>query len=353
MQDKYQQRVLATKKSPDFDRFKAVLERRRPDRPVLYEFFIFPPVAEILLGRPFPDAVKDPVGWQLALIEAYHKGGYDYAPLTPVALGFAFAARKRAKGESVSMNEDVWIRNEDDLNAYPWPDASACDPQRLAVFEQALPEGMKLIPCTPGGVFENTTHLVGFDNLCYMLCDDEPLLRRTTDRVGQALLGFYEFCLRSPHVGAIMVNDDWGYKTGPMISPVDLRERIMPWHRAFVEAAARRECPAMLHSCGNLELVMDDIIDGLGFAAKHSFEDTILPVEEAYDRWGSRIAILGGIDLDFVCRSTPDAVYRRCRAMVEKTQCVGYALGTGNQISRYTPPEQAFAMLSAVIDPCE
>ncbi len=35
-----------------------------------------------------------------------------------------------------------------------------------------------------------------------------------------------------------------------------------------------------------------------------------MPVEEAYDRYHSRIAILGGIDLDFVCRSTPEQIYQ-------------------------------------------
>ena len=56
------------------------------------------------------------------------------------------------------------------------------------------------------------------------------------------------------------------------------------------------------------------------------------------------------MDLDFVCRETPDAVYGRCRNMIERTCCKGYALGTGNQIARYVPVEQAFAMLAAAID---
>ena len=42
---------------------------------------------------------------------------------------------------------------------------------------------------------------------------------------------------------------------------------------------------------------MDDLIDGLGYDGKHSFEDSIIPVEEAYERWGSRIAILGALTL--------------------------------------------------------
>ncbi len=48
---------------------------------------------------------------------------------------------------------------------------------------------------------------------------------------------------------------------------------------------------------------MEDIICDMKFDGKHSYEDNIIPVEEAYRRWGGRIAILGGIDVDFLIRS--------------------------------------------------
>ena len=82
---------------------------------------------------------------------------------------------------------------------------------------------------------------------------------------------------------------------------------------------------------GCMELIWPDIIDTMAFDAKHSFEDAIEPVEQAYERLSSRIAVIGGMDVDFVCRSTPAEVYRRARAMVERSAARGsYALGTGN-----------------------
>jgi uroporphyrinogen decarboxylase len=68
----------------------------------------------------------------------------------------------------------------------------------------------------------------------------------------------------------------------------------------------------------------------------------------AYERWGERIAILGGIDLDFVCRSTPAEVHARSRAMLERSATRGgYALGTGNSVPEYVPVENYFAMITA------
>ena len=79
---------------------------------------------------------------------------------------------------------------------------------------------------------------------------------------------------------------------------------------------------------------MDDLIDDVGIDAKHSFEDKILPVEEAYRRWGDRIAILGGVDMDVLGRGTEEQVRARTRQILEVcgVKGTGYCLGTGNSV---------------------
>jgi uroporphyrinogen decarboxylase len=97
--------------------------------------------------------------------------------------------------------------------------------------------------------------------------------------------------------------------------------------------------------------VVDDIIDNMGFDGRHSYEDSILPVEQAYELYHQRIAILGGIDVDFVCRARPEEVYQRSKAMLERTaERGGYALGTGNSVPEYVPDEGYFAMIRAALD---
>jgi uroporphyrinogen decarboxylase len=96
---------------------------------------------------------------------------------------------------------------------------------------------------------------------------------------------------------------------------------------------------------------MDDIIDDIGYDAKHSFEDGIQPVEEAYDQYGRRISIMGGLDVDFLVRSEHGVVYRRAKAMLERSgQHGGYALGTGNSVPEYIPQENYFAMIAAATE---
>ena len=91
---------------------------------------------------------------------------------------------------------------------------------------------------------------------------------------------------------------------------------------------------------------MDDLIDYVGIDAKHSFEDIIMPVADAKKKYGDRVAILGGVDMNFITRATPDEVREYTRKVIK--ECApggGYALGCGNTVANYIPPENYLAML--------
>jgi uroporphyrinogen decarboxylase len=211
--------------------------------------------------------------------------------------------------------------------------------------------GMKAVSQVPCGVLEDVTSLVGFDNLCFLLADDPELTQEIFDAVGSRLVNYYQSLVQHDAVGAIIGNDDWGFKTQPMISPDDMRRYVVPWHKQIVQVAHAAGKPAIMHSCGNLVVLMDDIIDDIGYDGKHSYEDAIMPVEDAYETYGSRIAILGGIDVDFVIRAAPEDVYQRAKTMLERTDARGgYALGTGNSVPEYVPDEAFFAMIKAATE---
>ena len=142
------------------------------------------------------------------------------------------------------------------------------------------------------------------------------------------------------------ITDDLGYKTSTMIAPDTIRRYIIPWHKKMADIAHEHDMPALLHCCGNLEKVMDDIIDVCGMDAKHSFEDVIMPIEQAKAKYGDRIALLGGVDVDFLVNASADDVRKRTREVLER--CMpngGYALGTGNSVANYIPVPNYIAML--------
>jgi uroporphyrinogen decarboxylase len=190
---------------------------------------------------------------------------------------------------------------------------------------------------------------VGYDNLCIMIYDEPELARQIFDDVGSRLLRYYQQIAGHDSVCALISNDDWGFKTQTMLSPADMRRYVFPWHKKIVEMSHIHNKPVILHSCGFHDDIMDDIIEDMKYDAKHSFEDAIQPIEEAYEKYKGRIALLGGLDLHFVCTKTPDEIRGRAVKMLERAAAAGgYALGTGNSVPEYVPDEGYFAMVDVV-----
>jgi uroporphyrinogen decarboxylase len=146
-------------------------------------------------------------------------------------------------------------------------------------------------------------------------------------------------------VGALRQGDDLGFKSATFLPPDALREHVFPIYTKMVAEAHGKGKPFILHSCGNLEAVYEDII-ACGVDAKHSFEDTILPVGEFKRIYGNRITPLGGLDVDVICRSDEPALRRYTRERVEQCFADGYwALGSGNSLTDYMPVENYLIVL--------
>lgn len=91
---------------------------------------------------------------------------------------------------------------------------------------------------------------------------------------------------------------------------------------------------------------MEDLIEDVGVDAKHSYEDTIVDVRDMKARYGSRLTLLGGIDVDFLCRASETEIRQRVRDTLNHCHLGGgYCLGTGNTVANYVPIENYLAML--------
>jgi len=330
---------------PDFEQMLRVLRREKPSRPVLFELFMNPVVYGILAGREPEDDSQ--MAYYRQVIDAFQAAGYDYASVHGSEYGFQSMREQHEK--TISLNQGFVITDEKSYEAYDWMDPDKCDFSRLEKLNAYLPEGMKLMAMGPGGVLENVIALTGYDNLCLMLYDDPDLAKAIFDEVGSGLLRYYELAAEYDSVGMLMSNDDWGFNTQTFLSPADMREYVFPWHKKIVQAGHKRGKPVLLHSCGNAGNIYEDII-GMGYDGKHSFEDVIQPVEECYKSLRGRIALMGGMDVDFLIRSSIEDIQKRCGAMLDLAEEYGgYALGSGNSIPEYIPYEKYRAMIDTAL----
>jgi len=323
---------LGIKPKPDFSQLRKVLLREgKPDYVPFYELYVNVPIMENILGKKMPDRVST--------VEFYYRAGYDYVPVWPGVPG--------KRGNLKDRREGYPFQDRAGFNAYEWPKLSELTFTEFEAVGKVLPAGMKMIGQT-GGIFEMAEQLCGYETLCFFLADDRPLVADLFGRIGRLYLQIYEGMARIKDVGAVVISDDLGFKTQTLIAPDDLREFVFPWHKKLVEIAHKYDKPCLMHSCGNLATIMDDLIDDVGIDAKHSYEDAILPVQEAKKKYGDRIAILGGLDVDRLCRSSPAEITRFSNELIDECGADGgYALGSGNSIADYVPVENYLTMLAA------
>ena len=109
-----------------------------------------------------------------------------------------------------------------------------------------------------------------------------------------------------------------------------------------------------MHSCGKVDSLMDCLIDEVKIDAKHSFEDLIVPVTEAKKLWGARVGLLGGMDVDFIARSSESDIRNKTRQVLDI--CMpggGYCLGLGNWVTSYIPMDNYLAILDEGLNYCK
>ncbi len=238
------------------------------------------------------------------------------------------------------------IQTWKDFEEYPWPRIGDVDLSSAEWFEHNLPDDIAMTALTY--LFQQVCNLIGFEPLCLKLYEDRDLVRAVAEKVGTLYVQVAETLCDFTRFGAINIGDDMGHKTSTLIRPDDLRELFLPWQRRVIRAAHERGKLGFLHVCGQVEAIMEDLIETVGIDARHSTQDVIEPITVSKTRWGDRVALLGGVDVDFITRARPEQVGPYIREILEV--CVpggGFALGVGNWVADTIPIENYLAMLEA------
>jgi len=351
--------LLSTPVKPDAEAFLRCIRREgTPERVHFIELFLDVEVQQAVCDRFGLIAdldFGDPWFWQKREVRLQRFLGYDYVRCGVEGLEWPLhwgstedtAAIQRAGGRRYVDEHRGPIASWEEFERYPWPDPSRASCRSLEWYEANLPDDMCVLG---GGGFahfaEFLVWLMGYETLCVALYEQRDLVAAIADRLLQTFDALARQITSFSRVAALWGSDDMGFRSGPLIKPDDLRQFVLPGHRRMAEIAHDTGRPYLLHSCGNLATVMDDLLDVVRIDAKHSFEDTIESVIEAKATYGQRIALLGGIDVDFLCVAGEGAIRQRVRQTLDA--CMpggGYCLGTGNSVTNYVPLENYLTML--------
>lgn len=347
---------------PDIERLVKIIRREEiPERPPFVELLVDEEIIkflwENLMGKnwiePEPHNLESMKKYYLQKIEFWYRMGYDYIR---IAGGLNFPAKYRETEDTADLRREkrTWVEEGrgmisswKDLENYPWEEIEDRNPWYYEFVAENLPPGMGMFICPSNGIFETVVNqLLGYEGLCYLLYDDPELVKEVFNRVGEMIYRFYKKMLYLPKLAGFFQGDDLGFKTSTLISPEDIRQYVLPWHKKIAELAHQNNLIYLFHACGNLESIMKDLIEDVKIDAKHSFEDEIMPVTEFKRKYGDKVGVLGGVDVDKLARLEEKELRRYVREILE--ECMpggGYALGSGNSVANYIPPRNYLIML--------
>ncbi len=335
---------------PNYQNLLQVLNNQRPQRLPLYEHHIDAPFISKARGKPIGlsgNKPQDYLAYYREIIGFWRDMTYD---------GFDYEAAicDIFPGHGAILGGTGPIQTREDFNRYPFDELPAIFwktyQPHLDAIRQALPAGMKAFGGCGYGIFESSQDLVGFESLCLMQRDDPELMAELFRKIGDLYVTLWSRMVRD--YGDIFVffrmGDDLGYKTSTMLAPQTIRKYILPQYRRVVDVIHQSGKKFLLHSCGCIFAVMEDLI-ALGIDAKHSNEDQIAPFEKWIDLYNDRIGLFGGIDVNTLCRSKADDIYQEVldKGTRFRNKAKGYGLGSGNSIPEYVPVEGFMAMIEA------
>jgi uroporphyrinogen decarboxylase len=156
-----------------------------------------------------------------------------------------------------------------------------------------------------------------------------------------------------PYIDVILFGDDLGMQTGPQISPSMYREFFKPRHaKMWKRAKELANVKVMLHCCGGVRELLDDLIDA-GLDAINPVQISCRGMEaSALKRdFGGRITFWGGgcDTREMLSRGTPDMIRKHVREQVSILhKGGGFVFQQVHNILADVPPQNIVAMFDTL-----
>ena len=273
------------------ERVLAVLQGRLPDRVPRFEIWIDGLLDE--LGQDDPTTAYADLGQDCVMLPTLN-------PPTSNAWrsGVDEWGRVWQDGTFVGGAVDT----QADLDRYTPPLAYVeqfYDPDQVLQVRESYPDhcltfGTHIGPFTAGYM------AMGFERFFLRFSEDPAFVHRLLEQRTQWCIAMFQ---RAVDLGAevLILGDDAGHRSGPMVSPRTWREFILPYHRRIVEAL---DAPLIWHSDGDVGPLLGMAIEA-GFVGVHGLDPLAgMDLARVKREYGQDLVLVGNVDARVLCDRT-------------------------------------------------
>ncbi len=149
-------------------------------------------------------------------------------------------------------------------------------------------------------------------------------------------------------IDAVYLGDDWGQQSGLLMGRNTWREFILPQLRRMYAAVHQAGKFVMIHSCGDVDELFDDLIDA-GLNCFNPFQPEVMDVYALLPRYRGRLAFHGGLSTQ---RTLPfgsvNDVRSECQRLLELGSEGSYILAPAHNVGGDVPLKNMLAAIETV-----
>jgi uroporphyrinogen decarboxylase len=332
------------------DRILAVLDHRLPDRVPLGELWIDPGVARTIL--PDGDGNDLVVHLDLDVVTAHTMiyADDEVEWVDPVKRIFRdkWGALQIGRHDGVPVPaKPPPIEGPEDLARYRPPDPARSPViEKIRRLKERFPNGEKAICCVGESGWAPAVYLRGGLENLFLDFGLRPEFVRDLLKIGTEY-----YCELFPRVIAagadvVLLGDDYSDKNGPMISPRQFADLVLPCDAAVVASVHRAGARVIKHTDGDIRKILDMLLDA-GVDCLGPLEPVPgMELAPILQRYPGRIAVMGNLSVDLLSRGSTEDVVRETRRTLAEVSAVGpHIMSSANTITSSVRPENFLAMV--------
>jgi len=264
------------------------------------------------------------------------------------AIGISFWIKHLGVGGEIDGRQifsGSTINTIDDVKSIRFPDphdVRLYEP--LKIFLEEMRDTGKALYCVSNLGSDPVILGLGFENFCMDIYTKREVVTEMLNRYSEWQAEVFKV-LSKMDFDFFWTTDDIAFKTSTYISPDDIRDLLMPGYK---KVAAHISKPWIYHSDGDLNAILDDLLD-LGMNAIHPIEPGPMNLAELYRKYSNKISFVGHIDINDLSEGAPEQIEALVIQSLEA--CDGgcrYLCGSSNSITNYCKPENVMAMQETI-----
>ena len=329
-----------------YERIKTALERKQPDQVPILELYIHPNVIKGMCPqcKDIYD-LAEKFDFDGIVVGGKHLPHHDE---TTEKYVFDRWGTKFARTAEAFAPVEGPIKSEADLKRYVPPNPN--DPEMVAPVKEAVKrfKGKRFVVYSQRSDFMSSADVRGLPELLMDFVDNPKLAHGVLTMINE----FYcTVARRAVEAGAdaVVLADDWAFKSGPFMSPAHFKEFVLPYFTRAVKTVKDAGAYAIKHSDGNLWPILDMTI-GAGIDAINPIEPVAgMDIGEVKKKYGKRVCLAGNIDCGPVLSTEPvERVVKDVKEAIRKAgPGGGYIMMSSNSLHSSVNPKNYMAMIEA------